>query len=97
MAILVCCIFAQNDSDDKIIFNNLRQQQGEDNLDDIANDSDELKPYLCDTCKLSFARPDHLKTHTSSDARHRKIETLKKILVKCLKQHDDLNEEVVFD
>ena len=87
---------AQNDADDEITFNFL-PQQGEDNLDDAADDSDELNPYLCDICKVSFARPDHLKTHMSSDEDHRKIEMLKKILLKCLKQPDDLEEEVVFN
>ena len=55
------------------------------------------KSQASSNCKVSFARPDHLKTHLSSDEDHRKIEMLKKIHLKCLKQHDDLDEEVVFD
>ena len=43
-------------------------------------------PYLCDICKESFAKSDHLENHMSSNNRHKDIEKMKKILSRCLKQ-----------
>ena len=72
-----------------------------------------LKPYMCEICKVSFAKSEHLKTHLASNERHEDINKMKRILAQCLKQpewkrqglelnfddseEDDLEEDVVFD
>ena len=41
---------------------------------------------MCEICKVSFAKSDHLKTHLASNERHEDIDKMKMILSKCLKQ-----------
>ena len=52
---------------------------------------------MCEICKVSFAKSDHLKTHLASNERHEDIKTMENILAKCLKQPEWKQQGVELD
>ena len=52
---------------------------------------------MCEICKVSFAKSEHLKTHLASNERHEDINKMKKILAQCLKQPEWKQQRLELD
>ena len=52
---------------------------------------------MCEICKVSFAKSEHLKTHLASNERHEDINKMKKILGQCLRQPEWKQQRLELD